>query len=279
MGRRQLQATQVFKNKVVLITGASSGIGEALACEFASQGADLALCARREDRLVKLAKELSATGTQVLTFACDVNLEKDLQNAVQVTREKLGHIDVVVANAGFGVSGDLDELKVEDYRFQFETNVFGVLNTIYATIDDLKKSKGTLALLGSVAGYVGVAGGSAYCMSKFAVHALAQFLTLELYPHGVAVVQISPGFVESEIQRVDNKGVFHERTHDHKPSWLEMPRQVAAKKIVRAIARRKRIEVITLHAKVIVFFQRHFPWLVHFFAKWQGLKNRPEPGV
>ena len=117
-----------FAGQVVFITGASSGIGAALAREFARRGADLALAARRTDRLAALAAEITKSGRRALVLACDVTLDSDLEAAVARTREAFGRIDVVVANAGFGVVGSVESLGVDDFRRQFETNVFGVLD-------------------------------------------------------------------------------------------------------------------------------------------------------
>ena len=159
---------------VVFITGASSGIGEALAREWARRGADLALAARRVDRLERLAAELEAQhARRPLVIPCDVTRDGDLERAVARTLEAFGRLDVAVANAGFGVVGPVASLTLEDYRRQFETNVFGVLRTVYATLPALRASRGRLAIIGSVSGYLGMPGTSAYAMSKFAVRALA----------------------------------------------------------------------------------------------------------
>src|SRR5207247_45407 len=172
-----------------------------------------------------------------------------------------GRIDVVVANAGFSVTGLVESLTLEDYRTQFETNVFGVLRTVYATLEDLKTTHGRLVIVGSVSGHVAVPGGSAYSMSKFAIRALAESLGHELHPHGVAVTLVSPGFVESEIRQVDNRGVWHPEPREPLPSALVMPTATAARQAVRAVARRRREAVVTGHGKVAVFLQRHAPWL------------------
>src|SRR4051812_10488027 len=112
-----------------LVTGASSGIGEALARELASRGVSLTLIARREDRLRALASELEKGGIRVLVRRGDVNSEGDLEAAVRATLETFGKIDIVIANAGFGVVGNFVTLSIDDYRRQFETNVFGLLKT------------------------------------------------------------------------------------------------------------------------------------------------------
>ena len=266
-----------FSGQVVLITGASSGIGAALAREFARQGADLILTARRADRLTALAAEIERGGRRALALTADVTVDGDLERAVGQARAKLGRLDVVVANAGFGVVGPVERLALDDYRRQFETNVFGVLRTVHATLAELKASRGRLVILGSVAGYVATAGSSPYSMSKFAVRGLAEALGYELAPAGVAVTLVSPGFVDSEIRRVDNSGRFQTASKEPVPGWLLMPAPKAARQIVRAVARRRREIVVTGHGKFAVFFQRHAPWLVARVVRAFGVRSRPEP--
>jgi short-subunit dehydrogenase len=269
---------QRFAGNVVFITGASSGIGAALAREFAREGADVALAARRADRLEALATEIAKTGRRALAVTCDVTRDGDLERAVNRTRAALGKLDVVVVNAGFGVRGPLERLSLEDYRRQFETNVFGVLRTIYAALDDLKKTRGRLVVIGSVSGHVGVPGSSAYSMSKFAVHGLAAALCHELAPYGVAVTLISPGFVESEIQQVDNRGVWHAEASERPiPRSIVMATPTAARKIVSAVARRRREVVITGFGKAAVLLQRHLPGVLAATIRRFGIKARRNP--
>lgn len=268
-----------FAGQVVLITGASSGIGAALAREFARQGADVVLAARRLDRLRALAAEIEAQGRRALAVACDVTVDGEVERAAAAALEALGRIDVVVANAGFGVVGRVDRLALDDYRRQFETNVFGVVRTIRATLDHLEKTGGRLVIVGSVAGHIAAPGSSPYAMSKFAVRALAESLGHELRPRGVSVTLASPGFVESEIRRVDNHGRLREDARESIPRWLRMPAERAARHIVRATARRRREIVITRVGKVTVFLQRHAPWLVAGAIRLLGVRSRPEPST
>jgi short-subunit dehydrogenase len=251
-----------LSGSVTFITGASSGIGAAVAREAARQGADVALAARREERLQSLSHEIEAQGGRALVAPCDVTREGDLEAAVARAREAFGRIDHVIANSGFGVVGPFSKLGLEDFRRQFETNVFGVLRTVAATREDLIASRGCLVLIGSVNGFVPFPRSSPYSMSKSAVHALAASLWYELRPHGVGVVLVAPGFVESEIRQVDNRGVHHPRARDHVPAWLRLSSEKAARQIVRAVRRRPRVAVITGHARIAVFLQRHFPRLL-----------------
>jgi short-subunit dehydrogenase len=266
-----------FEGRVVLITGSSSGIGAALAREFAREGADVALVARRQARLEVIATEIERAGRRAITVVADVTRDGDLERAAARAREVLGRIDVVVANAGFGVGGEVSRLTLDDFRRQFETNVFGVLRTFQATRLDLEQTRGIFVVMGSVSGHLATPGAAPYSMSKFAVRALAESLRHEEASRGVAVVLISPGFVESEIRQVDNTGAHRPEVADSAPSRLRMPAATAARQIVRAVARRRREAVITGHGKLAVFAVRHFPGLVHLVIRKFGVRRRPGP--
>ena len=252
----------------MLITGASSGIGEELARQLGLTGAKLTLTARRKELLQVLAQQITAGGgAQPLVVECDVTRDGDLERAVAENMRQWGKLDVVIANAGFGVSAALSRLSLEDYRRQFETNVFGVLRTIYATLPEIEKAQGNIAIVGSVSGWVATPGASPYSMSKFALRALADSITPELRRSGVKVTLISPGFVASNIRRVDNQGKLHSRARDPIPAWLMMSTDKAARKMLRAIARGKREAIITGHGKILVAVERFMPWALRAVGK------------
>jgi short-subunit dehydrogenase len=264
----------------VLITGASSGIGEELAWQLGQAEAKLTLAARRREHLESVAQRIAGTGNARPAVAeCDVTRDGDLERAVAETVRRWGRLDVVFANAGFGVIGALKKLSLEDYRRQFETNVFGVLRTVYGALPEIEKTKGNVAIISSVSGWAATPGASPYCMSKFAVRALANSITPELRLAGVKVTLISPGFVVSNIRRVDNRGTLHHGAADPIPAWIQMSTEKAAKKILRAVARGKREEIITLHGKMFVAFERFMPWVNRIVAARMaaGLgSHRPE---
>ena len=264
-----MKKTQAFfQGKAVLITGASSGIGEELAWQLGVAGAQLTLAARRKELLEKLAQRIVDAGKQApLVVQCDVTQDGSLQKAVEESVGHWGKLDVAIANAGFGVVGPLKKLTAEDYRRQFETNVFGVLRTIYAALPQIEKNKGNIAIIGSVSGWAATPGASPYNMSKFAVRALANAITPELRLSGVKVTLISPGFVASEIRRVDNQGKFQEHAREPIPAWLIMSTDKAVRQILRAIAKEKREAIITGHGKALVFLERFMPWVIRAFSR------------
>ncbi len=265
---------KTFKNKVVLITGASSGIGEAMARAFAAEGASLGLLARRYDRLENLVSDCQKKGGKALAIASDVTKDEDLPKAVEEIHNKLGTIDIVIANAGFGVSGFVENLNLADFQRQFETNVYGVLRTIYATLDDLKKSKGRLVIIGSGVGHISVPKASPYTMSKFAVRTLSECLYAELAPYGISVTLISPGLVKSEFRQVNNLGQYQgEDAREPIPQWLRLNTDKAANIILTAVRNRKRERIITFNAKLGVFINRLFPGLLHWYFKRQAMRK------
>jgi short-subunit dehydrogenase len=251
-----------FAGRTVLITGASSGIGAALAREFAAQGAGVVLAARRLERLEALAAEIRSAGGQALACSCDITRAGDPERVLDQVHAAGLSVDIVVANAGFAVAGRFEKLTLADYQRQFATNVFGVLRTIQAALGDVRAGRGSVVILGSVAGHISLPGISAYSMSKFAVRALAHALRGELRPYGVSVTLISPGFVASEFRQIDNAGRWHANAPETVPSWLLVSAERAARTVVRAVHRRQRERVVTGYGRCLVWIYRHAPWLV-----------------
>lgn len=247
-----------FSGKTALVTGASSGIGAALARELARHGARVALLARRAERLTALCEAIAAEGGESLALSCDVRDRAALDAAVAETVARFGRLDIAVANAGFGVSGPVDCLETSDFRRQFDTNVFGVLDTFYAAWPYLKETKGRFALVASVAGRLGTPKAAAYSSSKFALVGFAESAYYDCLAHGVSIICINPGFVSSEIRSVNNTGDYTGES-DPVPAFLVMPAEKAARQIARAIYRRTPEVVLTQHGKWMVRLVRHCP--------------------
>jgi short-subunit dehydrogenase len=243
----------------VLITGASSGIGAALARLYAARGARLVLIARDGERLDAIANEVRGTA-----IAGDIADPVVSAAAVAHAQNAWGGLDVVIANAGYALRGDITHLAHQDLRRQFDTNVFGVVATIQATMPLIQASRGRLVIIGSVAGTVSTSDSIAYAMSKAALRPLAEGLRQHLCTTGVSVTLITPGLVVSDIDRRDHAGRL-DSTQMPSPSRLAMPTPVAARKILRSIDRRRRETIITWHAWFLLGAWRWCPWLVRPF--------------
>ncbi len=272
---------KVFEDHVVWITGGGSGLGRAMALEFAQQGASVAVSGRRVDRLEEVVAELEALGARALAVPCDVTDEAQVFEAVKTVVEAFWKLDVVVANAGFGVAGRITKLDAAAWRRQLDVNVVGLAMTVRASVPELEKTRGRLALIGSVAGLIAAPGTGAYSASKYAVRAIGQTLAVELNGSGISTTLIQPGFVESEIAQVDNHGRYNPKRKDLRPQMLMWPADRAARVMVRAIYQRKRDFVFTGHGKVFGWLGKHFPSLAHFAFTRGGTPYRrndqPQP--
>lgn len=255
-----------FQDQVVWITGASAGIGRELARQLADEGAQVAVSARREDRLHAVVADIEARGRQGLAVACDVTDEQAVARAADLVVEHFGRLDVAIANAGFGVVGPIEELSAEDWRRQFDVNVVGLAITVRHALPHLRKTAGRMVLIGSVASMVTRTNTGPYSASKAAVRMIGHTLAMELHGSDVSSITIHPGFVESDIARTDNEGVYHPDAEDPRPAKLMWPTDRAARAMLHAIHKRKREYVFTGHGKFFGFLARHWPALMHFIG-------------
>jgi len=189
-----------IKAKVVVITGASSGLGEAAARLLSAEGATVVLGARRVDRLKSLADELTAKGGRALAVATDVTHCDQVKRLVDAAVQKFGRIDVMINNAGLMASSPLERLKIDDWDRMIDVNLKGVLYGIAAALPYMKQQKaGHIINVSSVAGHKVRAGGAVYAATKHAVRALSEALRLEVKPYNIRTTVISPGAVVTEL--------------------------------------------------------------------------------
>lgn len=248
-----------YEGLVAWITGAGSGIGKALALRLGEEGARVAVSGRRREVLEEVVGELRARGADARVVECDVTKESDLAAAVAETLAAWGRLDVAVANAGLAVNGRIEKLTAADWRRQLDTNVIGAALTIAHALPALRETKGRAALVGSVSALLSTPGSGAYSASKAAVRAIGETLSMELHGSGVSCTTLHPGFVESDIARVDARGVFDPSREDKRPKQLMWPADKAAKVCADAIWSRKRELVFTAHGKLGAFVGRHLP--------------------
>jgi short-subunit dehydrogenase len=189
-----------WSNKVVLVTGASSGIGRGLATELARRGALVGLLARRADVLQKIVEEIETAGGRVLALPADVTDANAVRQAAGELSNKFGPIDVLFANAGVGITAHATSLNAEDVAKLIDVNVVGVVNSVAAVVPEMvKRGSGQLVAISSLAAYRGLPKSAAYCSSKAAVSAFFESLRLDLYGSGVDVTIIHPGFIKTPL--------------------------------------------------------------------------------
>lgn len=192
-----------WSNKVVLITGASSGIGRALAVELAQRGAKLGLVARRKEILDELVADLQTKRTDssgLVALAADVKDRDSMRAAAEDLYSRLGQVDVLIANAGIGVTNDGAELDAGKLADVIDVNVIGAANSAAAVVPEMvARGSGHLVVISSLAAYRGLPKSGAYCASKAAVSALFESLRLDLNPRGIDVTIIHPGFIRTPL--------------------------------------------------------------------------------
>ena len=187
-----------YKDKVVLITGASSGIGKETAMEFARRGASTVLAARREEKLKQVESELAVFGTPVMTCRCDVTCKEQVEQMAKSVIERFGKIDILVNNAGAVTIGPVARLSTEKIRADMETNYFGMIHCIKSVLPSmLEKKSGRIVNVASVAASIGVPHIAPYCASKFAMRGFSEGLKYELDGTGIRVSVVSPGMVDT----------------------------------------------------------------------------------
>jgi NADP-dependent 3-hydroxy acid dehydrogenase YdfG len=194
------EAARPLAGKVALVTGASSGIGEATAVALAGAGAAVAIGARRKDRLDALAGRLAGGGARVLQLDLDVTDERACNEAVARTRAELGGLDVLVNNAGVMLLGTIVGADTEDWRRMISTNVLGVMYMTHAAIEGMvEQGAGDIVNMSSIAGRIARKGSGVYNASKWAVNAFSESLRQELAGRGVRVGLVEPGAVATEL--------------------------------------------------------------------------------
>tara|TARA_Y100000589_G_scaffold104124_1_gene98448 strand:- start:5511 stop:6314 length:804 start_codon:yes stop_codon:yes gene_type:complete len=251
-----------LKNKVVIITGASSGIGEACARELYKKKARLVLVARSETKLNELALEINNDGGSAISVIADVSIESDCAKIIDKTIEAYGSIDVLINNAGISMRALFLDLDLSVFNKVMQVNFYG---TLYCTKHALKyilKNKGSVVGISSIAGHKGLPGRTAYSASKFAMTGFLEALRIENINKGLHVLVASPGFTASKIRSraLDSSGKTQNDSPRNERKMMQ-PEEVA-KQIVCAIEKRKSSIVLTFQGKLLVFLNKFFPNLV-----------------
>jgi short-subunit dehydrogenase len=231
-----------WTNKVVMITGASSGLGRGMALEIAARGGNLGLLARREDLLNEIVDEIKRNNIKAIAATADVRDAKAVREAADRFRKELGPIDILIANAGIGTADHAVSLTPEHAANVIGINVLGAVNSVAAVLPEMVARKhGRLVAISSLAAYRGLAKSAAYCASKAALTAYFESLRIDLRRSGVGVTIIHPGFIKTDLTA---------GRHAKMPYLMEI--EYGVKKIVSAIEKEKKIYTFPWQLATIV---------------------------
>ncbi|MDT7545967.1 MAG: hypothetical protein QOE99_2077 [Actinomycetota bacterium] len=218
--------------RIALVTGASSGIGEATALALAAEGAAVAIAARRTDRLAELQARLEKEDARVISLELDVTDETACRRAVQRTQDELGGLDILINNAGVMLLGPIRDADTEDWRRMINTNVLGLMYMTHAALPRMvDEGRGDIVNVSSVAGRVARLGSGAYNASKWAVNAFSESLRQEVTTKGVRIALIEPGAVATEL----TDHITHEQTKAAIKGSIAQMRPLQSEDIARAI--------------------------------------------
>jgi short-subunit dehydrogenase len=260
-----------FAKQTAVITGASSGIGWALAKVLAAEGAKVGLVARRKERLETLAEEIRRAGGTAALAPADVGDREQTVGAIRDLAGELGPVDLLVAGAGVGTPTELDPVNASDVEQMFRVNVLGVVYAIEAVLPDmLRRGSGHLAAISSIAAYKGLPRESGYCASKAAVNIYMEGLRLHLRSRNIAVSTICPGFVQTPM-------VEH---HQFRMPWLLQPDE-AARRIARALKNKRKVYNFPWQMALFMRLTKNWApdWLLHLvMSKYEDkVPHRPIP--
>ena len=251
-----------MKNKVVIITGASSGIGKACAWAFAQAGAQVVLAARNLKKLNLVSKELQEAGFTALAVQADVSNEVDCHRLISETVLVFQGVDVLINNAGISMRATLEKAEISVIRQLMETNFFGSVYCTKFALPYLLKRKGSVVGVSSIAGYKGLPARTGYSASKFAMHGFLESLRLENLKKGLHVLIACPGFTASNIRNtaLGSDGIMQGESPRDEQKMMQ-PEEVA-EFILKAVLKRQNSLILTSSGKLTVWLNKFFPKLV-----------------
>lgn len=263
-----------LKDKVIVITGASAGIGKHLAMMLAKEGAKISICARNADKLTQTVDEILSAGGVAFSHPCDVTKEEDCREFIEKTKSHFGHIDVLINNAGVDMGSlfrDIRDLSI--YEKMMRINFFGTVYTTYYAIEEIVKNRGMIVGISSLTGKTGVPTRTAYASTKWAMYGFFNSLRIEMMPEGVHIMMVAPGYVSSDFRK---SSLAADGSIDHSnPEYAKevrgdikelMPTDVAVRMIIDGMKNKKREIIMTPRGKLIPFLSWIAPGLMDKIA-------------
>ena len=260
-----------FREKVVLVTGGTDGIGKALVDALLSKGAKVATCGRNHDKLYRLQSEHPSA--HLYTMVADVSNENDCRRLVDMTVKNFGGIDILINNAGISMRSLLKDASTEVIKKVMDINFFGTVYCTRYAVDSLIKRKGTIVGVSSIAGYRGLPGRSGYSASKFALQGWLEAIKTELMDDGVHVMWVCPGFTTSNIRNAALNKDGESQGESPMDESKMMTAEECAVHILNAIKKKKRTLVLTFTGKRTVFLNKFFPKLADKMVKKFFIQN------
>jgi NAD(P)-dependent dehydrogenase (short-subunit alcohol dehydrogenase family) len=248
-----------LKDKVVVVTGGTSGIGQACALAFGSAGATVVVSGRDRVKLAETSRELDGAGIRHLALQADVSVEEDVARMVEETVSSYGRIDILLNNAGISMRALFEDLKLDVIRQVMDINFYG---TVYATkyaLPYLIQTKGSVVGVSSIAGYRGLPGRTGYTASKAAMQGFLEALRTEMIPHGVHVLVACPGYTTSNIRKTSLVADGRQQGETPLEEGKLMSSEEVAEKILQATLHRKRDLIMTTQGKLTVFLNKWIP--------------------
>lgn len=269
---------ETYHGQVVIVTGASAGIGKALALSLARQGAKIVLAARRAERLQQVAEECRDLGGEALVVQMDVGVEKQCKTLIEKTIKTFGRIDMLINNAGFNVVSlfeDLPDLRL--FKHCIDVNFFGSVNCIYFALPYLIQSKGRIVGISSTAGKTAIPYNSPYVSSKYAMHGFYDSLRMEMKRHGVGVTVICPWWVTTEFHtaQMNKNGIPRGEEHGRDLYKKGMMTPETCARIILNAAQKRRREVLMGPGWLVGWIKLLSPGLLD----WITIKQFLEPAI
>lgn len=263
-----------MEKKVVIITGASSGIGLACAIEFSRKNYKVVMAARNIEKLTKIEQEIKSYNPDVLSLKVDVSKEEDCKRMVDDTLQAFGQIDVLVNNAGISMRALFKDLDLDILHSLMNTNFWGTVYCTKYALPFILQRKGSLVGISSIAGFMGLPARTGYSASKFAMNGFLETLRVEHLRQDLHVMIVAPGFTASEIRKkalAADGSMQGETPRDEKKM---MSAEEVASHIVSGIQKRRRQIILTTQGKLAVFLRKWFPSLVDKL-EYQEMKKEP----
>lgn len=266
-----------MKDKVVIITGGSSGIGKALAAHFGQNGSRILITGRKKEELDTAVAELSNMGIEIIGCQGDVSLKVDNDRMAELAINKFGKIDVLINNAGISMRALFQDVDLEVIKKVMDINFFGAVSATQSCLPHLIKSKGAIVGISSIAGYRGLPGRTGYSSSKFALNGFLEALRTELINTGVHVLTACPGFTASNIRKRSLLKDGSPQGDSPREEGKMMTPEECAMHIYNATVKRKKTLILTSQGKLTVFLNKWVPGLMDRFVYNTMAKEENSP--